>query len=350
MGTEWCVMSPGRQWYDVYAGFSNRDIFYNPDYYRINGEYAGWDPKIFVFTCNGTQIIYPYLKKSMHTLEFLRDTPLNAYADITTLEYGGPISEGLITPEVMREFTAAFSEHCVDAGIVSEYARFNPFSRAMHHLSAVQHTKDVFYIDMTKPRAEITHEFKKSSRNAITKAGRERVEIYDSRRVDDLESFYHIYTENMRRKGADMFYFYSIDYMKAIVRELGRRIRLIVAAIDGEVIAGSFFLYDNKTAHYYLSALAQKYKSAGATNLTLSQEIMYAKEQGYLTFNLGGGYVPGDGLEWFKRSFTRTFRPFYSCKKVHAPHIYKQLSQIRGAWAQREQKPYNLSYFPEYRG
>ncbi len=351
MTSEFEILKPGKRWKEEYLSFANRDIFYNPEYYQINAEYANWQAELFLFRNKAYKIIYPYVKKPIGKLEFINgSTELANLFDISTLEYGGPIIEGHADESSIKEFHNSFTNYCKENKIVSEFIRLHPFQANHRHYPEPKSVKNVFYMDLTKPHREILLDFKKSNKNAITKARRVNVNVHQTKKADEIAEFYKIYFNLMKTKNAEQFYFYSLDFVKNLIKRLGEKAKLYVAEHNNKIIAGSFFLYDNHAVHYYLAANAKEFSQHCPGNLILYAAIIDSKNEGYKTFNLGGGYQQNDGLERFKATFTKTKKIFYRHTKIHNTQAYEMLSNMKAEFCAKKQKAYNLNYFPAYRG
>jgi hypothetical protein len=344
--SDYKILKPGKEWESEYLALDKRDIFYNSDYYQVNGHYAGWEPEMFVFSVDGKKIIYPYVKKPIRELGF--GWEFVDFFDISTLEYGGAICGLGITLEIFQKFLDSFSEYCSANGIVSEFVRLHPFSVGSEFYGVTGSSKKVYYVDLNKSKEEILSEFKKSNYNSITKAQRSDVSVYKTIKSEHIAKFFDIYQETMKLRGAENFYFYSLEFIQQLIEKLKDKVKLFVAEREGKIIAGSLFLYDNDIVHYYLSGLNRGESVYSPSNLILYTAILDAKDSGFRLFNLGGGYSPADGLDNFKSSFTATSKNFYRFTKIHNQEVYDKIVNAKKATA--EGKSYNKDYFPAYRG
>ena len=80
---------------------------------------------------------------------------------------------------------------------------------------------------------------------------------------------------------------------------------------------------------------------------TLEQVRIWAKQNGFTWFHLGGGVgAAEDSLFRFKAGFAKTFRTFSVARYIHDPARYEDLVALRaGAGA-----PPAPGFFPAYRG
>jgi hypothetical protein len=153
----------------------------------------------------------------------------------------------------------------------------------------------------------------------------------------DRDAFATAYEQTMRRAGAAKRYFFAREYFDAVLSF--EHSWLVVARRAGEEVgAVAIAATSDSTLHYYLGGTADgardasPFKNVVAAMLDLADEIE-------LPLNLGGGLVPGDGLEAFKRGFANSELPFHTHEIVCHPGAYDELSVGRDAG----------DFFPAYR-
>ncbi len=140
----------------------------------------------------------------------------------------------------------------------------------------------------------------------------------------------------MRRAGAAERYFFDRQYLDAAL-SFGRS-WLVVARRDGEFGAGAIVACSDSLLHYFLGGTAEwarddsPFKNVVAAMLDLADELERP-------LNLGGGVVPGDGLERFKRGFANSDLAFHTHEVVCDPGEYERLGPGSGA----------AGFFPAYR-
>lgn len=150
-------------------------------------------------------------------------------------------------------------------------------------------------------------------------------------------AFHIAYTETMHRTDAGERYFFSPEYLDAV---LGfERSWLVLARGAGEqAVAGAIAAVSDGHLHYFLGGTADTaledspFKCVVVRMLDLADELE-------LPLNLGGGLEPGDGLERFKRGFANSDAPFRTHELVCDSAAYAELS------AGREPS----GFFPAYR-
>ncbi len=153
----------------------------------------------------------------------------------------------------------------------------------------------------------------------------------------ELEALWRLYTETMERAGAGRRYFFDIDYFAEVARS-DRCWLLLTRAPDSRPAAAALAVLSDGMLHYFLSGSADDFREHSPTKSTLDELIGMASELG-LPLNLGGGAVPGDGLEDFKRGFANAEASFHTHEVVCDVDAYAELVADRAA----------TEFFPAYR-
>ena len=319
------------------------DIGFTPEYQELFKDTAfGGEMCHF----NHGDIDYRYYK---------RPIPGTPYFDVVSpYGYSGPVqvAESADWPW----FLANLHSYFYNAGIIAEFARLHPWERQpmqwqdfegqqvevlydkITHGPPYHYEHDVWYIDLTQTEEQIWAGLDKGCRGAIKKAERIGVKVglgdWDS---DDVICFDLLYLQTMTRANAHTQY--------AVLGHLFNDLKPVMwkAIYQHKMIAGILLWVHGNYAHYYLSCSNGQFRSSGASNLILWEAIKWAKSQGCKVFNLGGGLSAGDSLESFKRSFTKTSKPFFTYRKIHNPEVYDDLCKAKGIDPQSE------GFFPRYR-
>jgi lipid II:glycine glycyltransferase (peptidoglycan interpeptide bridge formation enzyme) len=177
-------------------------------------------------------------------------------------------------------------------------------------------------IDLNQDLNKIWNNINKSSRRAINKAKEMGVNIRINQGYD---IFYNLNSEFRKLKGlprSDI----DIEFMK----ENGI---LFLSELDGEIIAGQFYLSDGKNFRTLIGAsrrLEENIKSQTSGNskrLLIWEAIKYAKENGMITFDMGGYYTgkkhdfQKENINKFKKSFGGKLITNYKYQKSYS-HFY----------------------------
>ncbi|MGI9021456.1 MAG: GNAT family N-acetyltransferase [Solirubrobacterales bacterium] len=153
----------------------------------------------------------------------------------------------------------------------------------------------------------------------------------------DRGAFHSLYTQTMHRTGAGERYLFAPEYFDGI---LGfERSWLLTAAAGGTPGAGAIAAVSDGVLHYYLGGSADSALDASPFKNVVVAMLDLADELG-LPLNLGGGLIPGDGLERFKRGFANAEAPFVTHEIVCDRAEYARLAAGRDEVG---------AFFPAYR-
>lgn len=330
------------KWNEIINSFANIDIYFTHEYFASSLLIDEGEPILFFFENKNGKVAYPVVKRK---IENIGDKELY---DITTpYGYGGPLVSVLTKEEeLLAIFRDAINEYCNVNGIVSEFIRFHPMSgnqRNIENDMDVIHVRDTIEMKLQKGE-ELMSEIPGKTRNMIRKAIKNRVEIKKIDKDESIKDFLSIYNSTMNRNDAADYYYFNETYFEETFQLLNPNIHMFGAYVEGEIIAATLIFTYGDFMHYHLSGALREHLSLGANNLLLYEIAEWGRKQGFESFHLGGGYSGNeDGLYRFKKSFSK-LEPlnFYIGKKIHNPHVYKELVNEKGITEDN-------GYFPLYR-
>jgi hypothetical protein len=154
--------------------------------------------------------------------------------------------------------------------------------------------------------------------------------------AEQRAGFLDAYEQTMRRTEAAAHYFFGVAYFDRILA--AERTWLALAhAPDGALAAASIAVVSDGFLHYYLSGSADSHLGDSPMKNVVARLVEHAGALG-LPLNLGGGIVPGDALEEFKRGFANRSLRWHTSEIVCDRERYAELSGDR-----------EVGYFPAYR-
>ncbi|HWO83086.1 MAG TPA: GNAT family N-acetyltransferase [Solirubrobacterales bacterium] len=139
--------------------------------------------------------------------------------------------------------------------------------------------------------------------------------------------FLDVYEQTMRRTGAAGHYFFGPAYFERILAA-ARTWLTIATGPDGDLAAASIAAVSDGYLHYYLSGSADSHLRAAPMKNVVTRLVEHAGELG-LPLNLGGGIVPGDALEEFKRGFANRRQAWLTSELICDERAYAGLSAGR---------------------
>lgn len=356
------------KWRSLVGRIHPGDIYFSPEYAlafekaddEVRKDFGG-EAQLFFYGNNENYIVYPFFKRNINELLFCKLFHLTAkdwFDIISPYGYSGPIahlSNMEIEDALWAGFFRKFHCYCLENNIVSEFVRLHPYIKNhlfFHRFFETDTTSntEVVYIELGQDESLIKKNMDKGHRSSISKAQRSGVEFCCSKNSDDIESFSRLYAGTMERNKAKKAYFFSRKFFGKLFSLLGDKAELFIARYQGQIIAGSIFLFQGDFAHYFLSGSDAQFLHLCPNNLILYEASRWAKRHGYKILDLGGGYEKGDGLSRFKRAFSRTTAEFYTYKKVHCKEIYEILCQAKDKYDRSNSKEIAaFDYFPHYR-
>jgi hypothetical protein len=356
-----------KEWESILQKTKNPDVYLTPGYAKIyedsynkltNESFCG--KAILFFSGNKENfIILTTLKRKINDLNFLEKKREKIYYDlISPYGYGGPIicSTTKEKTELLKDFEKDFTDYCQKNNIVTEFRRFHPIIQ--NHKDFANHTQidkrnQTVYIDLTKNKEILFKEMNKKTRNLIRKAQKNKIQIFLSKKEQDLKKFSELYEGTMQRANASQKYFFPYKFFKNTSIYLGNNISLFTAKYDNKIISASLFIHKGDSIHYHFSGSDKNYLNLAPNNLLLWYVALWAKKRGYKKFHLGGGLSndPKDPLFHFKSGFSNTLSRFYTSNLIHDDKSYKTLNILKNEFQrEKEENPPNNDFFPYYRG
>ena len=152
-----------------------------------------------------------------------------------------------------------------------------------------------------------------------------------------LDGFERAYSETMARTEAAERYLYPTSYFARLL--LSERSWLLLAERDGDALAGAIAVASDGYLHYYLGGTADEALSDSPMKNLFWAMIAHGGELG-LPVSLGGGIMPGDSLDEFKRGFANAEAPWHTHEIVCDQAAYAELAAAGDA---------PDGFFPAYR-
>lgn len=337
------------EWVDYYARVGEPGPYHHPDYLDLltgDFEHETENPELFVFEEGEDLVYYPYIRRPIETVPFADtlDDDLRSYDDIVSSWYwGGPIASDGVDESFTDRFTEAFSDHCVQSGIVAEFIRFDPNLENHEDFPALNptHNRQTVRVDLEQSEEELWDGFEKRNRNAIRQAQETELVVEPTSTLADYEAFYEIYSNAMEAKEAAKHYRFPFSFFESLLGDESLS-TLLVARYEDEVVGGSVVVHDARIAHDYLRASNPDYWDMRVNNLICYEALLQMRKTGRSVFDFQGGRP---GVFKFKKSFSPDRGEFYIGKQVHIEDVYSELTDA----AQEAGLDTESGYFPAYR-
>lgn len=185
-----------------------------------------------------------------------------------------------------------------------EIFREASFKNAPIHM---MHPELTWILDIEKSEDEILKNMRKTHRNLIRRAVKEKVEIIQNNNEEHLKAFYNIHLETVQRHKFTPF---SYDYINSEIQAFknDQQVEIFSAKYDNEIISSAIVVFYGEQAFYHHGSSSSKYYKIPSSYLNLWEAIKEAKKRGKKKFNFYGIVEnkpkhPWSGLSKFKKGF-----------------------------------------------
>jgi hypothetical protein len=311
-------------------------------------EQGGERAELFVLDAGSEFVYYPYLVRSLDGLSYGEDSSvdLGEFCDVvSSWYYGGPLlsSESGEASDLTDAFATAFSEYCVEAGIVAEFVRFDP-NLANHETFAClgpTFERETVPVELDVSVETLWEGFERRNRNAIRQGQDSGIVVEPTRDSEAIEVFYDIYTDAMEAVDASSHYRFPLSFFTTLLDKEDIA-TFLVATYEDTVIGGHVVVHDDTVAQDYLRASDPDYWDMRVNNLLCYTSMMEMRDRGLEIFDFQGGRP---GVFRFKKGFSPNRLEFHVGKRIHLPEVYAQITED----AERAGIDTSRGYFPAYR-
>lgn len=197
---------------------------------------------------------------------------------------------------------------------------------------------DTWILDLDEDEDTLLQNMRKSTRYEIRKAERDGVKIETSTDSKDLEKFFPIYRDTIKRQH---WTGYSDEFLTKQFETFVKsdQAKLYLAKCEGVYIAASIFIYFGNTSFYHYSGSLTKYRKIPGPSLIQWYNIKEAKSRGLKKYNFWGiapeekPNHPWKGLTFFKKGFGGYAKRYNATtdipvsKKYWLTHIYEKIQK-----------------------
>ncbi len=199
----------------------------------------------------------------------------------------------------------------------SEIFKKAGFGDAPVHL---MHPELTWLLDITPGENEIMKGMRKTTRNLIRRAGRDGVEIIQGTDIKDLENFYRIHEETVKRHKFIPFSFKALKNQLEVFKE-DNQISIFSARYKNKIISSAIIVFYGDQAFYHHGASSREYSKIPSSYLLLWEAIREAKKRNKKIFNFWGIVEnkpnhPWSGLSKFKKGFGGYPREYLHCQDL----------------------------------
>lgn len=295
--------------------------FYHSWHYHAKLENG--EPFLFVYEKEEIFIAIPLIKRKIAD---------SGYSDLTSAYgYIGPVTNSQnLSDEFLSAFKAAFLSFLDQEKIVCVFSRLHPLMdqvRILENIGGLYANGHTVYMDLDRTIEEQTRHYRKSVKNSINALICNAPVVSAVVTDAELSTFVSIYSENMKRIGADEYYQFDQQYFQDLIGTDEFFSMPLLMYIDDVAIAAGFFVYTRDIVQVHLLATRTDYLHLSPTKFLIHEASKIGREHRMKYLHLGGG-VGGreDSLFFWKSGFSDQQLSFMTWRYIHDQSVYDQLT------------------------
>lgn len=339
------VIKDKKQWVEQLSLVEHLDFYHTYDYHDLSKSEDEL-PILIKYTEGATSLVLPLLLRSIKNSNYKDATSVYGYAGILTLSLDAHFNK----ENFYKELNAFFNEH----KIVTVFSRLHPYLKhqemLLGGLGTITALGKVVYIDLKDTLENQKKMFNRRMKTYLNKS-RKTCTVIESKGPAHLESFIHLYHENMKRVDADASYFFDKKYFDRMISstDFSTKLMLCIYNETNTIIGGGLFIEKGKMVQYHLSGIDDDYFDLNPIKLIIDEVRIQCTQQGFEFLNLGGGRgSKEDSLFSFKTSFSKHVKEFKIWKYIVDKEAYKSLVEKHlGTYSETGIE--NGDFFPAYR-
>ena len=322
-----------KEWNRYISFCKKKDLFFSLEYLDLFEKSGHGNGNLFVYEKKNYYFIFPYLINSLKEYGYKN---YDNYYDIQSpYGYGGFISN-TDNEEFIIESLDNYNTFAKENNIIASFIRFNPFISKFPKDSKflnILFNRDILYIDLTSDLNSIYKKVYSSNQRNMIRKGRKQLTIKYSNNEETFKNFVKLYIQNMKRINAKKFYFFDGLFFDQFFENFKNNLMIFTAekkTNPDEPISAILVLFDTDYSYYFLAGKSDKNKDNSSTNILIHKALIFLKNKKINIFNLGGGnsIKSDDPLFKFKKSISKSSKPFYIGTMIHNQKIYDEVSSI----------------------
>ena len=168
------------------------------------------------------------------------------------------------------------------------------------------------------------------TRNMVRKSEKFKINIeIDNDKINDLYELHKV--SMLKKKGVVKPLNFFLNLKKNIPK---KNLKLFVAYIDGEFVAGLLLLYYNKTVEYFTPVVKDEFKNTQVLSKIIFEAMCEASSRGFKIWNWGGTWLDQENVHRFKKKWGSN------------QFIYSYLTKIDMSKTCNYQKQFYLEKYP----
>jgi hypothetical protein len=332
------LLNPGdAAWPEALEG-SAHDVHHLPGWSVASAPLEPGEP--FAVRVDGADgsLLLPFVRRSLDG---------GRWDAVSPYGYAGPAAPAGIDAHQVATLIDAAAARLRQDGSVSWFLRLHPLldGWADGHADAVDHGWTVS-IDLTQDETTFTAALRKGHRGDLRRGETDGIRVRVGTGDSDLEAFVVLHAGTMATREASDYHRFSPHYFSMLRDGLGEAFVLLLAELDGAVVAGAIFTVAKHSGivGYHLAASVPR-PPRGATKLLIAEARRLGRERGCTRLLLGGGLGSDeDALFAFKAGFSADRHRFRTLRLV-----LDEAECARRCAAVGADPAVRSGYFPAYR-
>jgi hypothetical protein len=252
---------------------------------------------------DGTPVVLPcVVKKKKRLLRQVKD-----YKSMEPGVYGGFLAPRLLAPEEIELLAEAVLRIKGASGRMVE-TPWQPLSLPASFISKKLST----HIVALRPDFEtLQKQFSRGQKSNLSQARRKHVAVRRAATEADIDAYFSLYTETVKRWGETAGAVYSKELFMKLFKMDDRHIIFTLAEVESRIAAGIIAFAWGRTIIYWHGAALQEFFKHYPNNLLHAELLAWGCANGYQVYDMG----PSAGLEGvarFKESFGAQAHDFRS--------------------------------------
>ncbi len=211
--------------------------------------------------------------------------------------YLGFVSEVVDINDIIDALSAYMKSHKLNfVRFVQKDSYGNLRSKKL--LKYIEKHTHVLKLDM--PVDDLWKNLEGRCRTAVRKAEKSGIEVMFVSDTKSIVEYYNILTDVYARQ--ELIYPHPLEFFTGIFEKYqGENLYMLIARMDGKVVAGGIFVFDSERAYYLNGASIREFNNTGVNNMLQWHSIMHAHKLGLKYYDFVGSDQERFGN--FKRSF-----------------------------------------------
>ncbi|RZJ85696.1 MAG: GNAT family N-acetyltransferase, partial [Chryseobacterium sp.] len=241
-----------------------------------------------------------------------------------------------------------FLEFLEKEKVITVFSRLNPFLNQnflIQKFGSLHHNGNTVAINLQSSIEVQRKNYRETTAKHIRRCMKMDYVVKESKSVKDINAFFDIYCENMKRIGSTDFYLFNKHHFTALLGSDDVDCRLILVFSKGKMTCGQVIGCTHGILEAYLMGTAKEYLKESPAKFLIDQISVIGRRLGMKYYHLGGGLgFKQDSLFQWKAGFSDLFFNYHTWRYIANKQVYADLVTSTGNDINSE-----VDFFPLYR-